>query len=180
MIVRFVKGRGRRYGVHVDRDRAPALRMEPAPGYDDDLPHDLLHFVAEAEFGLDGGVFGDLAAGGNARIFEPVDSTLVAKMWRANRKRRCVLPDGHRSEQLAAALETAWKRRRGSSAELERLMPLLDELAARWRRLRPGESIVLTWPRPETRRHAATPDARDRRGALRASAGAPGRRAARS
>jgi hypothetical protein len=180
MIVRFVKRRGRRYGVYVDRDRAPALRTEPAPGYDDDLPHDLLHFVAEAEFGLDGGVFGDLAAGGNARIFEPVDAALVRKMWRERRKRRYVLPDGRRSEVLAHALETAWKTRRTTDEALERLLPLLDELATRWRGLRAGESIELTWPRPETRRHAATRDARDRRGAPRASAGAPGRRAARS
>ncbi|HTO24924.1 MAG TPA: hypothetical protein VMJ49_03420 [Gaiellaceae bacterium] len=180
MIVRFVKRRGRRYGVYVDRDRAPALRIEPAPGYDDDLPHDLLHFVAEAEFGLDDGVFGDLAAGGNARIFEPVDSSLARKMWREKRRRKHTLPDGRRSEVLAHALATAWRTRRGSDAELERLLPMLDELAARWRGLRPGESIELTWPRPEARRYPATRDARDRRGAPRASAGAPGRRAARS
>jgi len=157
MIVRFVKRQGRRYGVYVDRDRAPALRIESAPGYDDDLPHDLLHFVAEAEFGLDGGVFGDLATGGNARIFEPVDQTLVRKMWREKRKRRCVLPDGRRSEVLAAALETAWRTRKATDTELERLLPLLDELAARWRGLRPGESIDLIWPRRERPRRAAAP-----------------------
>ncbi len=63
MKVTFVKKDERRYGVEVSRDRFPDLWCGSI-GYDDWLPHDLLHFVAEAEYGLDGGVFGDLAAGG--------------------------------------------------------------------------------------------------------------------
>jgi hypothetical protein len=70
--VTFIK-KERRYGIYVSRDRATDLVLETAPGYDPRLPHDLLHFVAEAEFGLDGGVFGDLASGGHARMFVPVD-----------------------------------------------------------------------------------------------------------
>jgi hypothetical protein len=80
-------------------------------GYDDFLPHDLLHFVSEAEFGLDGAVFGDLAAGGNARIFQPMDPKPVAKMWRKERKARTGLPDGRRSEELAWELERDWRAR---------------------------------------------------------------------
>ena len=62
MLVHFRKTGARRYAVLVERDHAPTL-VAQAPGYDDYLPHDLLHFVAEAEWGLDGGVFGQLAAG---------------------------------------------------------------------------------------------------------------------
>ncbi len=116
MNVTFKKMGARRYGVYVERDRAPALWIWSAPGYDDYLPHDILHFVAEAEFGLDGAVFGDLAAGGNAHIFIPVDKTLAAKMWRKRRMHRNRLPDGRRSELLAGVLEAAWKARRGSRA----------------------------------------------------------------
>jgi hypothetical protein len=54
----------------VSRDRYPDLRCGSI-GYDDWLPHDVLHFVAEAEYGLDGGVFGDLAAGARARAAGP-------------------------------------------------------------------------------------------------------------
>ena len=72
MKVTFVKKDERRYAVEVSRDRYPDLWCGTI-GYDDWLPHDLLHFVAEAEFGLDGAVFGDLAAGGNARIFQSFD-----------------------------------------------------------------------------------------------------------
>jgi len=145
--VTFGKTEVRRYGVHVQRDRAPDL-WTLGPGYDDDLPHDLLHFVAEAEFGLDGGVFGDVAAGGHARMFLPVDRTLIPKLWRQKRMHRYVLPDGRRSEELAHELEQGWRAR-----TLEpRLLRKLDELAEQWRALAPGESLTLEWPRPEGRR----------------------------
>jgi hypothetical protein len=94
--VTFLKKGARHYAVLVRRDRYPDLWCSSI-GYDDFLPHDLLHFVAEAEYGLDGGVFGDLAAGGNARIFQPVDPALVPKMWRKQRIARLRLPDGRRS-----------------------------------------------------------------------------------
>jgi hypothetical protein len=67
--VAFTKTGERRYGVFVDREYAPAMMMHPAPKFDEFLPHDLLHFVAEAEWGLDGAVFGQLAAGGDAGTF---------------------------------------------------------------------------------------------------------------
>jgi hypothetical protein len=143
----FLRTGSRRYSVHVSRDRAPDLRCGSI-GYDDSLPHDLLHFVAEAEYGLDGGIFGDLAAGGNARIFIPVDRELVAKMWRKQRIRRTRLPEGRRSEDLAWKLERGW-RARTLSPELQQK---LDDLATRWRALQVGSSLTLEWPRPEGRR----------------------------
>src|SRR3954471_12979633 len=135
MKVTFTKTAARRYSVYVERDNAPALAISPAPGFDVYLPHDLLHFVAEAEFGLDGGVFGDLAAGGNARMFIPVDPQLVPKIWRQQRIRKRRLPDGHRSEELAGLLERTWgARRHGTAAPgaLEPLMRKLDGLAEQW------------------------------------------------
>ena len=58
MMVSFIKTGQRRYGVLVQRERAAELTMNPAPGYHEYLPHDMLHFVAEAEWRLDGAVFG--------------------------------------------------------------------------------------------------------------------------
>jgi hypothetical protein len=167
--VAFVKTGARRYAVEVHRDRYPDLRCGSIGG-DEYLPHDILHFVAEAELGLDGGVFGDLACGGNARIFIPVDPTLVAKMWRKQRIRKTRLPDGRRSEELAAALARAWRTRRSDDPRVERLIPRLDELAERWHALAVGGSLTLEWPRAE----------RGRLAARRASAAAPARRRARS
>jgi len=170
MKVSFAKTGVRRYSVLVRRERAPEVVMNSAPGYDDYLPHDMLHFVAEAEWKLDGAVFGQLAAGGDAGTFYPTDQSLVPRAMRdrKRRKRRMGRPKGRRSEVLADLLEHAWKARHGckplpndwqeqlaaarvSSRRLERVVDQLDELAERWHSLRIGEQLSLDWPRPERR-----------------------------
>jgi hypothetical protein len=147
MKVTFAKKSSRRYAVEVDRDRYPDLWCGTI-GYDDWLPRDLLHFVAEAEFGLDGAVFGDLAAGGNARIFQAFDQDLTTKLWRKQRIRRTRLPEGRRSEELAWELERGWRARR-LPPELQQK---LDDLAEQWHALQVGGSLTLEWPRQEGRR----------------------------
>jgi hypothetical protein len=152
--VTFTK-ESRRYSVLVERDTASTL-FGHGPGNDDWLPHDLLHFVAEADFGLDNGIFGTLAAGLPSRAFIPVDPEETVKIWRLNRIRRLRMPDGRRSEQLVARLERQWHDR---TAEPERLARL-DELAEQWHSLRVGESLTLEWPRPEGRRRHPPRDRR--------------------
>jgi hypothetical protein len=155
MKVTFVKKGVRRYAVEVSRDRSPDLWCGSI-GYDDFLPHDLLHFVAEAEFGLDGAVFGDLAAGGNARIFQSLDQELTAEMWRKQRIRPTRLREGRRSEELASELGQGWRAKTLSPDFQQKL----DDLAERWHARQVGQSLTLEWPRPEGRkRHPA----RDRR-----------------
>ena len=155
MKVTFTKESDRTYSVYVSREQKVDLRCGSI-GYDDWLPHDLLHFVAEAEFGLDGGIFGDVAAGGNARVFIPVDPKETVKIWRRNRIKRVKLPDGRRSEQLAGELEQRWRER----TLPPQLQQKLDALADRWHALQVGGSLTLEWPGPEGRkRHPA----RDRR-----------------
>jgi hypothetical protein len=170
MKVSFMKTGARRYGVLVQRERAVEVIMNPAPGYDDYLPHDLLHFVAEAEWKLDGAVFGQLAAGGDAGTFQPTDESLIPRAMRdrKRRKRRAGKPKGRRSEDLAHILEHAWSARHGreplpndweeqleaasvSRNELEHVVDQLDELAERWHSLRVGEQLTLEWPRPDRR-----------------------------
>lgn len=178
MLVHFRKTGPHRYAVLVERERAPALVAHPAPGYDDYLPHDLLHFVAEAEWGLDGAVFGQLAAGGDPGIFLPVDPDLVAPWVRRRKLRPKAHPKGRRSELLAYALECAWNARRRrplpdgwddllaagrvDRERLARVVASLDELAARWHGLRIGEDLTLEWPRPERRRAPAGRPHRER------------------
>jgi hypothetical protein len=149
MRVTFRKTGLRRYGVWVERERGPALMGDPAPGFDEFLPHDRLHFVAEAERGLDGAVFGPLAAG-HAGSFWPVDQALVRKAMRRRKKTR-VRPRGRRSELLAAILERAWNAKHGRGAlpedwieqlaaaraepaDVERIVSSLDEPSAGTRR----------------------------------------------
>lgn len=173
MVVRFRRTGERRYGVFVERDHAPAMMMHPAPGFDDYLPHDVLHFIAEAEWGLDGAIFGQLAAGRDAGTFWPIEQQLVRKAMRRRRRLRGrprSRPRGRRSELLAGVLECAWNARQGRAPlpadwddrlagarvtreRLDAVVASLDDLAERWHGLRIGEEIALEWPRPERRKH---------------------------
>src|SRR5688572_15348570 len=69
MQVIFKKTGERRYGVIIKRENLPDLEMNPAPGFDLLMPHDLLHFLVEQELGLKKGIFGQIAAGGTAGTF---------------------------------------------------------------------------------------------------------------
>lgn len=66
MIVIFQRTGQRRYAVEAQRPGRPDVVMNPAPGYDRLIPHDMMHLVVEAGLGLTRGVFGQLAAGGDA------------------------------------------------------------------------------------------------------------------
>ncbi len=156
MRVHFKKTGERRYGVWVERDCAPAMMMHPAPGFDAYLPHDLLHLVAEAEWGIDEAVFGQLAGGGDAGTFWPVEPG-VANKWAHRGERLRKLGSGRRSEELAGALQVAWRTRRSADARVAALLPQLDALARRWHALQVGGVLTLEWPRP--RRAAAQAEA---------------------
>lgn len=88
MIVHFIKDAPKRYKVRVAPVNGPVLEMSPAPGYDDDLPHDILHMVVEGVLGLQEGVFDQLSAGGDAGTFRIVsDGELIGReLARATRK----------------------------------------------------------------------------------------------
>lgn len=69
MEVRFKRTGERRYAITIFRESHPTIEMNPAPGYDPIMPHDLAHLIVERELGLRRGVFGQIAAGGNAGTF---------------------------------------------------------------------------------------------------------------
>lgn len=69
MILVFRRTGQRRYSIAAQRPGFPDLVMDPAPGYDNLIPHDLMHLVVESQLGLTRGVFGQLAAGGDAGTF---------------------------------------------------------------------------------------------------------------
>ena len=88
MILTFRKTAQRRYAVDVYRDSHPDLEMDPAPGYDPLVPHDLLHLVVEAALGLSNGIFGQLAAGGDAGTFRIRNEAGTSNREAARRRRR--------------------------------------------------------------------------------------------
>ena len=69
MIIVFRRTGQRRYSVEAQRAGLPDIVMNPAPGYDNLMPHDMMHLVVEAQLGLTHGVFGQLASGGDAGTF---------------------------------------------------------------------------------------------------------------
>jgi hypothetical protein len=105
MTVSFVRTGERRYAVRATLGDGRILQMDPAPGFDPWMPHDLQHFIVEKHLGIDGAVFGRLAAGGTAGTFHPV-------------------ADG-------ASPRDAARLRRKHAAKDERLMPELSEDYAR-------------------------------------------------
>lgn len=139
--------------------------MEPAPGYDDRLPHDMAHFVVENELGIKGGVFGQLAAGGHARTFmrtaEP-QRRKVAK--RGDKIAASNRDDAALSEKVVWLACGTWNKKlsgvpavQGVSAEdIDRVCREFDAVSAVWSKLAVGESITLVWrgqaARPTKRR----------------------------
>lgn len=119
MKVHFIRSGERRYAMRIERVGLPVLVMDPAPGFDPDLPHDMVHFVVEAALGLKSGVFGQIAAGGNAGSFHigGPDGGDAREHRRAARKqvvkgKKLVEAQGREGElsELAAFLfDIAWR-----------------------------------------------------------------------
>jgi hypothetical protein len=88
MDVIFERTSRRSYAIEVHRPGAPIMRMDPAPGYDHHLPHDLQHFVVEEQLGLTRGIFGRLAQGGTAATFHVITSAGADTRATARERRR--------------------------------------------------------------------------------------------
>jgi hypothetical protein len=165
MEVTFTKGAGRRYVMTVVREHGPQLAPRQGPGYHDHVPHDAVHFLAEAEARLSSGVFGQIAAGRN-NIFWPADPRAQRRQARREAKRpssAAERADTARSEELASVCQPLWELRAGhrrtpppwfsslmpgtlDSPLIERILDRLEEFAVCWQALPAGGSITLSWP----------------------------------
>ena len=172
MNVRFRRTGARRYAVVVTAAGEPPRAMDPAPAYDDDIPHDLVHYVVEAELGLTNGVYGRAARGAGTfvttaeRDARPRDR--ARRQRRQQRRERALgaqdarhAADMARSERLAASCDVAWRRKHGQhpdsarsapaprmedAADVERVVSRLDAIAPLWRALPVGGELVFEWP----------------------------------
>lgn len=170
---RFKRIGERRYAVELEVPGVGLQTMSPAPGYDDDIPHDLVHYIVEAELQLRAGVFGRAAKGGGTFMREPTPSLTareLARQRRRSKKRESAFrardDAGAReletSERLAGLCDVAWRRRHGQradplrkapepasdheAAQVERVVKRLDALAPLWRALPIGGALVFQWP----------------------------------
>ena len=116
----------RRYAVEVQRPGLPDLEMSPAPGYDQLMPHDMMHLVVEAQLGLTRGIFGQLAAGGNAGSFRlPADLNQSSRLRkRVTARGKKLLKTGRdecmQSERATFVCLNEWRAR--SSSREQKLM----------------------------------------------------------
>src|ERR1700733_1706534 len=154
MRVTFTKASGRRYFMTIARERGVDLAPRQGPGYHDYLPHDAVHFIAEREAGLTGGVVGRIAAG-QSNIFSAADPRRQGRVARREARRRpnaSQRADMERSETLASICLPVWELRAGLRSQLpawtarvepalvgspviDRIVAQLDEFAARWHEL---------------------------------------------
>lgn len=172
MKVGFRRTGARRYAVVFARDGEPVRMVDPAPGYDDDIPHDLVHYLVEAELGLSFGVFGSAARGGGTFTRTVAEKGSARERQRAARKqqkREQTLrahdarhgAEMEKSERLAGICDLVWRRKQGQRpdpgrpapvlrtedvAEAERVVAHLDAIAPLWRALPIGDELVFEWP----------------------------------
>ena len=151
MKVTFTRTAARRYRVSVEGPGIVSSWMEPAPGYDDRLPHDMAHFVVENEIGIKGGVFGQLAAGRTFnRTEEPRKGKVVRRGERIAAANR---DDASLSERVVWLACSIWNNKlsevtpmKGISAEdIRRVCREFDAVSAIWSKLAIGESMTLVW-----------------------------------
>ncbi|HKU43278.1 MAG TPA: hypothetical protein VJR89_34190 [Polyangiales bacterium] len=171
----------RRYAVLVSTPGEPTRSADPAPGYDDDIPHDLVHYVVEAELRLANGVYGRAARGAGTFIATTQRDTSPrqrARQQRTQAKRERALRSSGgapaaelaTSERLAGLCDVAWRRKAGQRPDAMRTAPLprledaacvervvarLDTLAPMWRALPVGGELTFAWPSVEPLQRAS-------------------------
>jgi hypothetical protein len=172
MRVIFRRTGERGYAVIVEVPGRAAQTMSPAPGFDEHIPHDLVHYVVEAELRLEAGVFGRAARGGGT-FYGAASTPSPREQARARRKharREQALrrePANEEqlatSERLASLCDLAWRRRHGQrpdpafwqaapplsaadAVRIERVVSRLDRLAPIWRQLQSGDELTFEWP----------------------------------
>lgn len=141
MNIEFRKTGSRRYAVRAHRTEHPSVEANPAPGYDDRLPHDLVHFVVEEVLKIREGVFGQLAAGGDSGTFmadPPVTSSREDARNRRRAKRRAapLSRAGHRdsvfSEHAANIGLHAWLSRSSLESDRSRARDMASFVDREW------------------------------------------------
>src|SRR5437899_2358018 len=129
MNVTFTRTGECRYKVSVEGKGVVPSEMDPAPGYDPLLPHDMAHFVVENTLGLMG-VFGQLASGGHAHSFRPVDEP---KNSRAAKRGDRISKEGRRdaelSEKVIFRAQRTWMK--GDMADVPRVEEVSAEAITR-------------------------------------------------
>ena len=142
----------KRYAIEAIPDGMPVLEMNPAPGYDPYLPHDLLHATVEAVLDLKGAVFGQLASGGDAGTFHPKmvgsKSRDASRLSRRLRKKGIQLSRAGEAESLlseraAYVCWQEWLSRSADPALKSKSKTMVDSTRRMRALMSPGENEAL-------------------------------------
>jgi hypothetical protein len=154
MSVAFVRTGERRYCVRAALHGGQTAQMDHAPGFDRWMPHDLQHFIVEKCLGIEGGVFGRLAAGGTAKTFHAVaDGGLNARELSRIRRRqaardRRLMPsqdeDYARSERATYVCWQNWLAHSPDPEQRVRAVRMKQTAAVMLGRMAPTERAHLT------------------------------------
>lgn len=171
----FTRLTGPRYGVDVIRESGPPARLRVVRLDAEWLPGEITHFLVEREFGLKLGIFGQLAAGGDAGRFWAAPADRDSRLAHLSHRLQVTgRGDLGRSVALAAWCTAAWEietgRRSATSVRTPRSdgpWPLLevaalprDQVAGTirclaaaavvWDALNPGQRVSFEWPQELT------------------------------
>ena len=154
MEVKFTRTGQRRYRVSIEGDDVVSSYMDPAPGYDARLPHDMAHFIVENELGIKRGVFGQVAASGHVGTFTPIDDNKRRKFLRRGKQiAKANQKDALLSEQLVAIAYALWQNKAAqmppvagiTREDIMRVCREFEAASAVWSKLGVGESMTLVW-----------------------------------
>jgi hypothetical protein len=172
--VTFTRLTGHRYAVDVVRESGPPAGQRVSTGAGVCLPPDIAHFLVEREFGLRLGIFGQLAAGGDAGTFRaaPADRdarlahcahrlqvtgrgdlgrsvamvSICTAIWEFEAGRRFAPPD---LRAYAAASSRSWGLVDVADLPCDGVRRVVQEFegeATRWNALGVRESVAFEWP----------------------------------
>jgi hypothetical protein len=138
MIVVFRRTGQRRYSVEAQRAGFPDVVMNPAPGYDPLMPHDMMHLVVEAQLGLKRGIFGQLAAGAGTfqlAVKDGENSREVARTRRrvaarGKKSMKAGRDECLQSERATYICRQLWLARSGSREERRQAQAMIDQAAS--------------------------------------------------
>lgn len=152
MKVTFKKTGRRHYRVSVEGPGIEPSVMDPAPGYDNRLPHDAAHFIVENELEIKGGIFGQLASGGSANTFRNEKAKNARKTKRRGKElARENRADALFSEHAVYAAQSRWNNdeiipdTKIPPSDIARICCSFEEFAAEWSKRQIGGSVTREW-----------------------------------
>lgn len=152
MIVEFRKTAERRYALKLLRDGLPELEMNPAPGFDELMPHDMCHLIVEQVLQIENAIFGRAAKGSGTFQQKHSESSNTKNDSRERRKARQKGKDSlkkYEADYLRSERATyvCWQHWLSSSSDTElkrRAAEMKSNAESIFNQMQPAERAIYT------------------------------------